>query len=325
MAYQGEKYNGTGGTTDSKIGNDGCIAGWRLGVPSHGNQTGNCKGYHRQEGYDMSRQMILRVAWIFVICLIVSTIGKAQAQTHVIELPTSDVFVLPIEPERLSDSVAALIRPGAKAADLTVTDLPNESVAIAVKHATLDGKVQGGPVLIGKKGDVYTITQDYAKYCPVTLPDGRRIRVGIAIRIRADVTVTGKEVKLSGLLPLGLSAAKSEVEGTLRVDVIGISNREITSAMPMPAQLSQETIVNALLAFSTAKARVYDGSRTSNSGAGGDAGDAKPPDPASATFITPQIIAREYRETELTPFKTVMTVLGKTGEEKIARNNGYIF
>jgi hypothetical protein len=73
----------------------------------------------------------------------------------------------------------------------------------------------------------YRVIMDYCDYVDETVsdPTGQVIgqgRVGVGLRLTADVTTTSANVNLGSLLALGVAASVNQVKGTMTVDSIGI-------------------------------------------------------------------------------------------------------
>jgi len=195
-----------------------------------------------------------------------------------------DEFLLvAVEPELVPDDLAAIIRPGAKGSTLTLDDLPNETVLLTIKSLESDGKVSYLVASAGIKNKTYLITEDYMKYVSV-IYQGRVVRVGVGLRARASVRTLDSKVDINGLLPVGISASLNKIKGNLQMEVIGISSRDITNALPLPTTLSQDSVVNAIQALAFIKSRIY------------DKGDMSSGTTTQPTKIRAQIIAKEYKE-----------------------------
>ena len=84
------------------------------------------------------------------------------------------------------------------------------------------------------------------------------VYVGVGLRLTANVTVHEGSVNLGSLFALGLAAQAKQVSGTLVVQTLGISGENISSIIPMPAEINSSTIQNAILSLGTIKAKMYE-------------------------------------------------------------------
>jgi hypothetical protein len=82
--------------------------------------------------------------------------------------------------------------------------------------------------------------------------------VGVGLRLTASVTVNEGSIDLGNLIALGAAAHARQVSGTLVVQTLGISGPTISPLVPMPSEISESTIQNAILSLGAIKARLYD-------------------------------------------------------------------
>lgn len=184
---------------------------------------------------------------------LIANAPTANAQT------TGNGIFVPVEPEPINDAIARLIRPGATASTLTLCDLPNETVLITTRTTTSEGTVKYLLASASKKDETYEVTQDYMKYVSLRDADNRIVRYGITLRVKAHVYARSASIDLGGLLPIGVAANRGRASGSLVVEIAGIQSRDVTNALPLPAQLSQESVIAAITAAATIKSRIYDG------------------------------------------------------------------
>lgn len=92
----------------------------------------------------------------------------------------------------------------------------------------------GGKVSRGS----YRVTFDYANYTNqnISFNDDKTKtvigRIGVGLRITADLDTSANDVDLSGLIPIGLAAQDKKVTGRLSFLVYGISNDKVSLATP---------------------------------------------------------------------------------------------
>ncbi|SOD80978.1 hypothetical protein [Spirosoma fluviale] len=175
--------------------------------------------------------------------------------------------------------------------------LPDETMRLAIGQADGKGNASFGPAKIGYAGNSYVVVIDYIKFdtksfpvmikvdslnnikdfIPYTLinnPDGSSngfnpdgvipVYVGVGLRFSATIKVNEGSVDLGNLFALGIAAEAKQITGTLIVQTLGISGKDISSLIPIPSQLNTTTIQNAIMAIATIKAKIYDDSTQLN-------------------------------------------------------------
>lgn len=162
-------------------------------------------------------------------------------------------------------------------------EMPDETIRIAVAKLSRDTGLTFGPALIGVAGDDYIVILDYIKFNTNSFPVkleikengkviGRVIKkieatdadtfvpvyVGVGLRITANVKVRKNGVNLGSLFALGVAAKENKVSGTLVIQTLGVSGPEISGLIPMPGEINESTIQNAILSLASIKAKIYD-------------------------------------------------------------------
>ncbi len=80
------------------------------------------------------------------------------------------------------------------------------------------------------------------------------ILIGVGVRLTANVTVLKGEVKVASLIGLAAEAQAERISGMLTVETLGVSGGPISTAVPIPTQLNEGTIQNAILSMGGIKA-----------------------------------------------------------------------
>jgi hypothetical protein len=170
--------------------------------------------------------------------------------------------------------------------------LPDTAVRIAVRQLSGKGKIGFGPAQLGAEGNSYQIILDYINADVVNIPFKYRggdlakgiaptqltrieqptrgasdelvipVYVGIGLRLTANVTVRKGTVNLGSLGALAAAAEAEQVTGSLIVQTLGITGKQVTSSLPLPSELNPTTIQNAIQALGAVKAIVYDQANT---------------------------------------------------------------
>lgn len=160
--------------------------------------------------------------------------------------------------------------------------LPDETIRIAVGSVSGDGGIGFGPAKIGVEGKNYVVVLDYIKFGTDSLPvalspkdaKGNRtatlaassteanaivpVYIGVGLRLTANIIVKKGNVDLGSLFALGVAAKAEKISGTLVIQTLGVSGSEISGLIPMPGEISEATIQNAILALASIKAKMYD-------------------------------------------------------------------
>lgn len=102
----------------------------------------------------------------------------------------------------------------------------------------------GGKVSKGS----YRVTFDYTNYTNQNIAfsdsgnDKSIGRVGVGLRITADLETSSNDVDLSGLIPIGLAAQDKKVTGQLKFRVYGMSNDKVSLSAPTQSILDVSSI-----------------------------------------------------------------------------------
>jgi hypothetical protein len=131
--------------------------------------------------------------------------------------------------------------------------LPYESIKMGVNNLCAQGNVLG--MIEGSRKNI-SVFQEYSKYRLNT--DNSKLKTGIRVRLNVELLNIKSNLNLASLIGIGIAASTGKVKGKLNVEVLGISGSAITNALPLPAELSEESIIDALQAISNIKSRIYD-------------------------------------------------------------------
>lgn len=83
------------------------------------------------------------------------------------------------------------------------------------------------------------------------------VYVGVGIRITANVTVLEGSVNLSGLGPISAAAQANRVSGSLIIQTLGITGSKVTTALPLPSELTPNSIQVAIQSMATIKSALF--------------------------------------------------------------------
>lgn len=162
--------------------------------------------------------------------------------------------------------------------------LPDETMRLAIGQVDGKGNISFTTAKLGYAGSSYIVILDYIKFDTKSLPvfvdkdtsglikdfkaasynlDSKPdaiipVYVGVGLRFTATITVNEGTVDLGNLFALGLAAETKKVTGTLVIQTLGISGKDISSLIPMPSQINTTTIQNAIMSLASIKTKIYD-------------------------------------------------------------------
>ncbi len=161
--------------------------------------------------------------------------------------------------------------------------LPDETMRLAIGKVDSSGKLTYGVSSISASDSQYVVTIDYVKSNTVAffikkdeLPTAGRFKVtvvgtskeanssvpvyvGIGLRLTANLTTRASGINLANLLSIGAAAQTNKLSGTLVLQTMGITGENISTALPIPSEISVASIQSAIQAIGTMKAKLYDG------------------------------------------------------------------
>ncbi|RQS26943.1 hypothetical protein DIE03_21615 [Burkholderia sp. Bp8992] len=88
------------------------------------------------------------------------------------------------------------------------------------------------------------------------------VYIGVGLRVTATLNTTKAGVNLGNLIAIGAAAQASQLSGTLVVQTLGLTGENISTALPIPSDISLASIQSAIQALGTMKAKLYDTSKT---------------------------------------------------------------
>lgn len=88
------------------------------------------------------------------------------------------------------------------------------------------------------------------------------VYIGVGLRLTASVYVKEGNVNLSSLGALAAEAESGKISGSLTVQTLGVTGNNVSTSLPLPSEINQTTIQNAILALGSIKAVLYDKANT---------------------------------------------------------------
>lgn len=141
--------------------------------------------------------------------------------------------------------------------------LNNETVLVSIGQVNAEGGISYLPVTVSTKNSSYKVTMDYMKFATLAevRDDGSFIgfrRVGVGLRLITLLTASESGINIGDLSSIGMAAKLGTVKGTMMIEVVGIKSKEVTTLLPLPSEINQTTIQNAMQALATIKSKIYD-------------------------------------------------------------------
>ena len=84
------------------------------------------------------------------------------------------------------------------------------------------------------------------------------VYVGVGLRLTADLQVLHGTVNLSSLGAIAADVEAGKASGSLVVQTLGLTGKQVSTSLPLPSELNQTTVQNAILALGSIKAIIYD-------------------------------------------------------------------
>ncbi|MEM6644113.1 MAG: hypothetical protein AAF616_14125 [Bacteroidota bacterium] len=106
------------------------------------------------------------------------------------------------------------------------------------------------------------VKQEYGDLIPIPT------YIGIGLRLTANVTVLNTEAELSSIGAIASEVEARNAVGRMTIQTLGITGKNVSSTLPIPSEINETTVQNALLAIGSVKALLHD----------------------SATIITPRVV-----------------------------------
>lgn len=169
--------------------------------------------------------------------------------------------------------------------------LPDNTVRIVVKEFDAKGNLSFGPASTGVEGHQYQIVLDYinsditniwfvmkeeppplnrfnvtrvdklpnaaeADDASILFYGGIPVYIGVGLRLIADLKVNRGNINLSSLGAIAAAVEAGNASGSLVVQTLGITGKQVSTALPLPSELNQTTVQNAILSLGAVKAMV---------------------------------------------------------------------
>lgn len=175
----------------------------------------------------------------------------------------------------------------------TLASLADNTVRIVVRQVDESGNLSVGVASVGVEGKQYQVVLDYINsditnvWLKVRVrkdPDGHGVYmvervdapptaknaedptvayyggipvyIGVGLRLIADIKVTRGTVQLASLGAIAAAAESGNASGSLVVQTLGITGKQVSTALPLPSEINQTTVQNAILSLGAIKTMV---------------------------------------------------------------------
>lgn len=138
-------------------------------------------------------------------------------------------------------------------------NLPLERSFVSVLK--VDGIVSAGFVSSKYSAEAgrYKTTLDYAKFRDDVMGEkSTPVRVGVGVRIVADITTTKADIDLGSIFAIAFAAKAGYLKGQIEVLKIGLDSPSFTLVLPPPTEINDTSLQNALQAVAAIRAKLYD-------------------------------------------------------------------
>jgi hypothetical protein len=168
--------------------------------------------------------------------------------------------------------------------------LPDETILVATGKYNSNGTITFGPIGGTIKGEKYTVILDWIKYTTISkdiveykdslntnkiefidyireLTDNDEgyvpnteyhsipIYTGVGLRLKATFVADSNDLNVNGVFGVSGSFNSKNVKGNLIIQSMGISGKSVS--LPLPSDINQTSIQNAMMAISSIRALVY--------------------------------------------------------------------
>lgn len=141
--------------------------------------------------------------------------------------------------------------------DQVLGELANHDVLLRAYSVDAGGKITFLTSLISGTSKNIVVQRDYINYKLVDV-NGHEKKVGVLFRIEAELQTKQSNVDLNGLFAIGLAVKTGAASGQLRVSVHGLSGEPVSTLIPSPSDVSEQSIQNAMEAIALLKSKMYD-------------------------------------------------------------------
>ncbi|WP_350560811.1 hypothetical protein [Psychrobacter sp. CAL346-MNA-CIBAN-0220] len=143
--------------------------------------------------------------------------------------------------------------------------LSNTRSEISVSRLDSSGKIFF-PIADANVGKgTYKVIMDYTPYIvedvinPITKAKIGDARVGIGLRLTANITTNKANINIGSLMSLGIAAKLNQLKGTMHVDTIGIRLKDNSGMILLNTAIDETSILKTLEAMAIIQSKISDG------------------------------------------------------------------
>ena len=195
-----------------------------------------------------------------------SSMENANMDVGVIPLPADKI--IPIETPKPTNTIDIYDKKRGVRVDRDILSLSSKEIRerltstetfVTVEKYDASGRVGYLPLEAKASKGRYKITFDYVNFTikditvnsnPVKVIQGR---VGVGLRITADLTTSSSGVDLRNLIPIAFAVQENKAVGQLKFLAYGISNDKVASLTPTNAVLDVSSVQKAIEAIATVR------------------------------------------------------------------------
>ncbi len=142
--------------------------------------------------------------------------------------------------------------------------LPNQYSSMTIAKVDASGRLSYLVANTTADTGRYRVYLDYFKYKVERIVNEKTKviqssgRVGVGMRLTAEIITTKTNVDLNSLLALGVAAKQGNVTGSITVDIIGIDPKEISNIFSGSSTIDETSIQKSLEALAVIRSRLSD-------------------------------------------------------------------
>ena len=147
----------------------------------------------------------------------------------------------------------------------TLKILADQDSFLTTYSFNADGQITYAVAGASAEAGTYRVVWEYSNHHVEDLLDDASqkyglARVGVGLRITAELTTSQASIDLGSLMAMGLAAKQGVAKGRIHVQAIGIDAPEVRTLFPSPSEINETSIQRALEALATIKAKLGDDS-----------------------------------------------------------------
>ena len=138
--------------------------------------------------------------------------------------------------------------------------LPNRATTVMIQRQNPDGSLSLAEAPVSGSPGAYTVIIDYLKFTTQVLVKGPNgipalIRVGVGLRIRAQVVTTRPGLNLGSLLTIATASQAGDLTGSFSMDLLGLDAPD-SLVLPPGAEISQGSVQGLLATVQAVEQRL---------------------------------------------------------------------